>query len=102
MPFLNVPLLADLAARLDEDIDAVVPVDRGRPSAAHAAYGDCAVEPLLAALAAGERSLRGALDRLRVRWVGEEGWRGLDPSGRSFRNVNTPEELAEATALETG
>jgi molybdopterin-guanine dinucleotide biosynthesis protein A len=102
MPFLNVPLLADLAARLDEDIDAVVPVTEDGPQPLHAAYGDCAVEPLLAALAAGERSLRGALDRLRVRWVEEEVWRGLDPSGRSFRNVNTPEELAEATALETG
>jgi molybdopterin-guanine dinucleotide biosynthesis protein A len=102
MPFLNVPLLADLAARLEEDIDAVVPVTDDGPQPLHAAYGDCAVEPLLAALAAGERSLRGALGRLRVRWVEEEVWRGLDPSGRSFRNVNTPEELAEAAALETG
>ena len=99
MPFLNVPLLADLAARLDEDIDAVVPVTEDGPQPLHAAYGDCAVEPLLAALAAGERSLRGALGRLRVRWVEEEVWRGFDPSGRSFRNVNTPEELAEAAAL---
>jgi molybdopterin-guanine dinucleotide biosynthesis protein A len=102
MPFLNVPLLADLVARLEEDIDAVVPVTEDGPQPLHAAYGDCAVEPLLAALAAGERSLRGALGRLRVRWVEEEVWRGLDPSGRSFRNVNTPEELAEAAALETG
>jgi len=102
MPFLNVPLLADLAARLEEDIDAVVPVTEDGPQPLHAAYGDCAVEPLLAALAAGERSLRGALDRLRVLWVEEEVWRGLDPSGRSFRNINTPEELAEAAALQTG
>ncbi len=102
MPFLSVPLLADLAARLDDNVDAVVPVTEDGPQPLHAAYGDCAVEPLLAALAAGERSLRGALDRLRVRWVEEEVWRGLDPTGRSFRNINTPEELAEATALETG
>lgn len=96
MPFLNVPLLSELAARLDEETDAVVPVTEHGPQPLHAAYGDCAVEPLLAALAAGERSLRGALERLRVRWVGEEVWRALDPSGRSFRNVNTPAELAEA------
>ncbi|MGH2726626.1 MAG: molybdenum cofactor guanylyltransferase [Actinomycetota bacterium] len=99
MPFLNVPLLAHLAGALDEDVDAVVPVTADGPQPLHAAYGDCAVEPLLAALAAGERSLRGALERLRVRWVDEEVWRRLDPSGRSFRNVNTPDELAEAAAI---
>ena len=101
MPFLNIPLLAHLADGLDEDTDAVVPVTEHGPQPLHAAYGDCAVEPLLAALAAGERSLRGALERLRVRWVGEEVWRGIDPSGRSFQNVNTPAELAEAVAFET-
>ena len=98
MPFLNVPLLADLAGRLAEDLDAVVPVTPDGPQPLHAAYGDCAIEPLLAALASGERSLRGALERLRVRWVDEEEWRVLDPSGTSFRNVNTPEELAEAAS----
>ncbi|MGH2792803.1 MAG: molybdenum cofactor guanylyltransferase [Actinomycetota bacterium] len=99
MPFLNVPLLADLAGRLTDDIDAVVPVTLDGPQPLHAAYGDCAIEPLLATLAAGERSLRGALSRLRVRWVEEEEWRALDTSGTSFRNVNTPDELAEAAAL---
>jgi molybdopterin-guanine dinucleotide biosynthesis protein A len=96
MPFLNAALLASLAERLDEETDVVVPVTEDGPQPLHAAYGDCAVEPLLAALAAGERSLVGALGRLRVRWVVEEEWRGLDPTGRSFRNVNTPEDLAEA------
>ena len=102
MPFLNVPLLADLAGRLNDDIDAVVPITAHGPQPLHAAYGDCAVEPLLAVLASGERSLRGALERLRVRWVEEEEWRALDPSGNSFRNVNTPDELAEAAALGSG
>lgn len=99
MPFLNVSLLAHLAGALDEEVDAVVPMTGDGPQPLHAAYGDCAVEPLLAALAAGERSLRGALDRLRVRWVGEEVWRGLDPSGRAFWNVNTPDDLVEAAAI---
>ena len=102
MPFLNAPLLAALASRLRDDIDAVVPITAEGPQPLHAAYGDCAVEPLLAALAAGERSLRGALGRLRVRWVEEQEWRVLDPSGRSFRNVNTPAELAEATEASVG
>ena len=102
MPFLNVPLLASIAAMIDDDHDAVVPVTEDGPQPLHAAYQDCAIEPLLGALAAGERSLKGALDRLRVRWMGEDEWRVLDPSGRSFLNINTPDELAVASALEAG
>lgn len=102
MPFLNVPLLASLVARLADETDAVVPVTDHGPQPLHAAYGDCAVEPLLAALAAGERSLRGALSRLRVRWVDADEWKVMDPSGRSFWNVNTPADLAEAASMGTG
>lgn len=101
MPFLNVDLLNKLAATLEDDTDAVVPttVDGAQPL--HAAYGDCAIENLLAAMAAGERSLKGSLSRLRVRWFPEEEWKPIDPDGRSFLNVNTPEELQTAIALHT-
>jgi molybdopterin-guanine dinucleotide biosynthesis protein A len=101
MPFLNVALLGRLAEDLTGDIDAVVPVTGDGPQPLHAAYGDCAVEPLLASIAAGVRSLRGALDRLRVRWVHEEEWGSIDPRGLSFLNVNTPEELQSAITLQT-
>ena len=100
MPFLSVPLLAAIADRLDEEHDAVVPITGDGPQPLHAAYGDCAIEPLLGALAAGERSLRGALDRLRVRWLEEDEWASIEPSGRSFLNVNTLAELEAAAALE--
>lgn len=100
MPFLNTDLLRRLGELVDESIDAVVPVASGHPQPLHAAYGDCAIEPLLAVLASGERSLKGALERLRVRWVPEIEWKALDPEGRSFMNVNTPEELRAAVQLQ--
>jgi molybdenum cofactor guanylyltransferase len=97
MPFLNDALLLRLGELLDASVDAVVPIADARPQPLHASYGDCAIEPLLSAIASGERSLKGALERLRVRWVPEIEWKGLDPNGRSFLNVNTPEELRAAT-----
>jgi molybdopterin-guanine dinucleotide biosynthesis protein A len=100
MPFLNVALLRALLAMLDDEVDAAVPVTASGTEPLHAAYRDCAVEPLLSAVAAGERSLRGALERLRVRAVEEAEWRPLDPEGRSFLNVNTPDEFHAATALQ--
>ena len=101
MPFLNPDLLQGLAATLEDDIDAVVPVTADGAQPLHAAYGDCAIENLLAATAAGERSLKGSLERLRVRWFPEEAWKPLDPDGRSFLNVNTPDELQTAISLQT-
>ena len=100
MPFLNASLLLRLGELLDANIDAVVPIASGLPQPLHAGYGDCAIEPLLAAIAAGERSLKGSLERLRVRWVPEIEWKSLDPDGRSFLNVNTPEELRAAAELQ--
>jgi molybdopterin-guanine dinucleotide biosynthesis protein A len=100
MPFLNAALLQRLGELVHEDVDAVVPIASGHPQPLHAAYGDCAIEPLLSMIAAGERSLKGALERLRVRWVPEIEWKALDPDGRSFLNVNTPEELRAAVELQ--
>lgn len=100
MPFLKGDFLEHLTALLDPSIDAVVPVTKDGAQPLHAAYGDCAIEPLLAAIASGERSLKGALERLRVRWVPEMEWKEFDPAGRSFLNVNTPFDLERAIALQ--
>ena len=101
MPFLNTVLLRRLAESLEDDLDAVVPETADGVQPLHAAYGDCAIENLLTAAAAGERSLKGSLSRLRIRWFGEEEWKPIDPDGRSFLNVNTPDELEQAVGLHT-
>ena len=101
-PFLNARLLDRLTQLPADDHDAAVPVTSDGAQPLHAVYRDCAVEPLLAAIAAGERSLREGLARLRVRWVEEAEWRPIDPDGRSFLNMNTPEQLASATSMQVG
>ena len=55
-------------------------------------------EAASAAIAAGERSLRAFLTRLRVAIVPEREWRVLDPEGDSLIDVDTPADLARASA----
>ena len=98
MPFLNTSLLERLTTLPGEQDDAAIPTTEAGPEPLHAVYRDCAIEPLLSAVASGERSLRGALGRLTVRWMPEQEWRPIDPDGRSFLNVNTPEDLEQAVA----
>jgi molybdopterin-guanine dinucleotide biosynthesis protein A len=95
MPFL-VPEMAALLARARKGFDAVVPK-----------LGDY-YEPLMAlynrrCLPAIARQLQNPDDRQVIRFypkiklksIPEEDWRGIDPSGTSFKNVNTPQDLAE-------
>jgi molybdopterin-guanine dinucleotide biosynthesis protein A len=80
------PLLA--AARRPPPVDpprAVVP-RAGRLHPACAVWAASAAEPLRTAYDAGERSLHGALVRVRVELV--------DVPAEPLRNINTPDELA--------
>jgi molybdopterin-guanine dinucleotide biosynthesis protein A len=55
-----------------------------------------------AALQAGAWRVISWFDRVRVRKVSEEEMRRIDPSGRAFWNVNTPEEFARAEEAARG
>ncbi len=58
-----------------------------------------AVEPLLSR---GNPSLSDVLGRVRVRTVSREELERVDPDGRAFLNLNTPEEYQRALALAVG
>ena len=55
---------------------------------------DAAVSAADRALAAGERSLRALVARLRLERIVEAEWRVLDPDGASLRDIDRPEDLA--------
>jgi molybdopterin-guanine dinucleotide biosynthesis protein A len=95
MPFLNPAVIVHLSA-LAPGYDAVVPRSDAGCEPLHAIYGRSCLPHV-------ERMVREdrlRLDRLfsavRVRWVDADEVRPLDPSLRSFLNVNTPEELEAA------
>lgn len=94
MPLLNRDVLQRLRDACEPSCDAVVPEIDGEPEPLVAVYRDTALPKLRGYLESGRRSARRALAELRVKTIGEQVLRQLDPALTSFQNVNTPAELA--------
>jgi len=100
----DVPLLrSDLAktlCALVEDGDAAIPTIEGRLQPLCAAYRrDRAAAALAAMEAAGELRLSLIAERLEVHAIDETALRVIDPDLRSFLNVNTADDYAQALRL---
>ena len=65
-------------------------------------YSKACLGPMRAALEGGRRQIVAFFSQVRVAYVELEETRRYDPDGRSFVNINTPEQLAEAAALARG
>jgi molybdopterin-guanine dinucleotide biosynthesis protein A len=99
-PLLVPELLMLLADRLrDGAADAVVPTREGRDEPLVACYRRAVGASAASLVAAGERSLRAVLAAVPVDRVSEADWRAADPQGRSFLDVDTPQELERARRL---
>ncbi len=100
MPFLNTALLQRLIGLCDETPgdppDVIVPVFDDRPQGLHAVYRRTCLEPILEDLKKDRLKVIGFYEQMKVRYVYPEEYRDLDPEGRSFRNINTPDELSRA------
>jgi molybdopterin-guanine dinucleotide biosynthesis protein A len=94
MPWLNRPLLEYMAG-LRESADIVVPRWEKFPEPLHAIYNKACINPMEEKLRAQQLKITGFYGRVSVRFVDREEIERFDPGGRSFANVNTPEELAE-------
>lgn len=99
MPFLSLPLVEWLLAQ-PRDYDVLAPV-YSLVQTLHAFYSKRCVEVMRRRIEQGRRSLIGLYEapELRVRYVEQSAVERLDPGGRSFVNVNTPEELEQAVLL---
>ena len=103
MPFLNTALIGAMLAR-PRDYDVLVPRSL-QPGTArnaldleplHAIYAQSCRMPMHATLASGQRQIAAFFPAVRVAFVEPEETLRYDPTGRSFLNVNTPEQMAEA------
>lgn len=73
--------------------DAVVLIDeQGRPEPLHAMYRVSCLNAIASALACRQRAMIAFYPAVRVRYIPPSDWRAIDPEGRSWRNINTPEE----------
>ncbi len=100
MPFL-VPALASLLIGESEGFDAVVPELNGFFEPLLALYNRRCLTAITRQLEQPEkRQTIGFYRKIRLRSVAEEEWRKVDPDGLSFKNVNTPSDLAEIDGFE--
>ena len=99
MPFVNADLLRYMVEQCRDDIDIVVPTVDGYPQALHAIYKKTCIAPIAEQLAANRLKIIRFYDQMRVHYLDEADYAPFDPQGRSFANLNTPEELAEAERL---
>lgn len=103
-PFLEPALIRRLVALLEEPFDAVVPFQGGYPEPLCAVYACSLAGEIQALLAADRLAAHVLARRSRTRradaalLLEDPALRAVDPELRSLRNVNTPEDYAEALA----
>jgi molybdopterin-guanine dinucleotide biosynthesis protein A len=95
MPYLN-PALLNYMVDLAQSYDAVVPRLRGQVQGMHALYHKSCLPVIRRRLERQQLSLTGLILELNVRYIDEAEYAHLDSTGRSFTNINTPEELQAA------
>lgn len=95
LPFVCRPLLEHLLS-LAREAEVVVPQWNGNLEPLHAVYSRTCTNAVRAAVQAGQRRMTDILPRLTLRVVDQAAIAQFDPSGRSFFNINTPQDLARA------
>lgn len=92
MPWLNRDLLRTMR-ELRTEADVVVPRWDQFPEPLHAIYSKACLPAIQDNIAAGRFKITGFFGRVTVRFVEREEIARYDPDGRSFANVNTPDDL---------
>jgi molybdopterin-guanine dinucleotide biosynthesis protein A len=98
MPFLNRQLLEYMLSRR-EDFDAVVPLPGAYPEPTHALYSKACLPHIEARLRANDLKISRFYHEVQVNYLTEEAITRYDPELRSFFNINSPDDLAEALTL---
>ena len=106
MPTLQPEMLHYLAAQ-PRDYDVLVPrwiepgASKPQLETLHAIYSQACLPAIQAHIAADDLRLVSFFPDVRVRYVDEPALRAVDPTLQSFRNLNTPDELAQAQGHRT-
>jgi molybdopterin-guanine dinucleotide biosynthesis protein A len=98
MPFVQRPLLEHLLSLADR-AQVIIPYRAGEFEPFPAVYSRTCLPAIRAALLAGKRRMISFFPDVRVHKVDEDTLARLDPEGRTFFNVNTPADFAEAERL---
>ena len=96
MPFVNSGLLRFMLSQLDAHTDIVAPRVDGYPQGMHAIYRRTCLDAIRQRLIRDRLKIIGFYPAMRVRYLDEADYAAFDSDGRSFTNLNTPSELAQA------
>jgi len=94
MPFIHKAIIKYIID--NRSGEATVPVVGGEPEPLLAVYSKTAADAMLREREQGQRSLRKMLQTLKVTYLEMENMETLDPEGKSFININTPEDYERA------
>jgi molybdopterin-guanine dinucleotide biosynthesis protein A len=95
-PLIKSALIAALLEARQPGIDIVVPETPSGLEPLCAVYSQSCLAPIENRLKRGDYRIRRFFNRVRVKRVSTKRLLTIDPDLRSFKNVNTPEALAEA------
>ncbi|MEM7332149.1 MAG: molybdenum cofactor guanylyltransferase [Chloroflexota bacterium] len=95
MPWLNAYLL-EFLIQLRQEAEVVVPRWQKFPEPLHAVYSKAVLPAIKQSLDAKKLKIIRFFNEVTVRYVEREEIEMFDKNGRSFANINTPEELKEA------
>jgi molybdopterin-guanine dinucleotide biosynthesis protein A len=98
MPFLNRDLLCYLIG-IAPNFDVVVPRIDGLLEPLHAVYSRDCLAPIKELIDKGELGILQLFNLVKTRYVGKDEIAKFDPSGLSFFNVNTLDDLRKAKDL---
>ena len=96
MPWLNRPLL-EYMITLCQTADVIVPRWEKYPEPLHAIYSKACLRPIEEKLKAKRLKITGFFGQVNVRFVERAEIEKFDANGRSFANINSPEDLQEAS-----
>ena len=100
-PFLSPALLEALIARRRPDAMTLPATERG-PQPMPGLYPTTIASEIASLLKGGRAAMRDLVATRPVELLSAEDVRALDPEGRSFKDLDTPEDLAAAQALLEG
>jgi len=98
LPLLSVNVASELCSMIGY-YDAAIPEVGGVLQPLHAAYRKRCAGVVAGLVERGERRAIALADAIKVRKIGEQHLRRLDPGLRSFFNINTPDEYLAALQI---
>jgi molybdopterin-guanine dinucleotide biosynthesis protein A len=92
MPFISGELIRSIVDQWDTRWDAVIPVFEKKPQPLLGIYSKPIAQNMEDSIKSGKRSLRKFLQGMHVLYISEKDIRRIDREGKSFININTPED----------